>query len=226
MKRHTVLIFVAVVAVGVIALLVAGLIKWDHEGTGTIAEPESIAALVNKAESLSSKYVPPDLTECNVRAVKEIVKEARMLRKEAAHALEAMFEAAEKEGMTLYIESGYRSYEHQTRTYNSVKKARGEEYADKYVAKPGHSEHQTGLAMDITNIDHMDDDHEKQLGTMPEGIWLRDNAHRFGFILRYPEDKVDTTGYNYEPWHFRYVGVNLATALNEAGLTLDEYEMD
>lgn len=190
---------------------------------GTIEDPASVTVFVNKAESLSPSYEPTDLTVCNVRAVKGISGEERMLRREAAIALEEMFRAADDAGMALYIESGYRSFGHQRKSYDSVKQAKGEDYANRYVAIPGHSEHQTGLAMDITNIDHMDDDHEKLLGTMREGIWMRDNAHRFGFILRYPEGKESVTGYAYEPWHFRYVGAGLAMALFDAGLTLDEY---
>lgn len=217
------LIIAATVIVGVAAVLYTVNLNKPQQESGTIEDQESIAVYVSKADSLSAAYIPPDLTVCNVRAVKEIAKDADMLRKEAATALEAMFKAADDVGMTLYIESGYRSYEHQVRTYESVKSAKGEEYADKYVALPGHSEHQTGLAMDITNIDHMDDEHEKLLGTIPEGIWLADNAHLFGFILRYPEGKTDITGYNYEPWHFRYVGVEEATEIFSKGLTLDEY---
>lgn len=189
-----------------------------------VDDPESIAVFVSKADRLPDGYEPPDLSTCKVRGVREIEARESMLREEAARALEKMFAAAEEEeGYTLYMISGYRSFEHQTGTYDRVKAARGEEYANKFIAIPGHSEHQTGLAMDITNIDHMDDDHEKQLGTMPEGIWLRDNAHRFGFILRYPEGKEEITGYSYEPWHFRYVGLELSKEIYTQGLTLDEY---
>ncbi len=215
------LFFLIVTLVGGAFLLATILPKQNNQ---VVEDPESVAVFVNKTAALPDGYEPPDLSLCNVPGVREIEKKESMLREEAARALEKMFAAAkEEQGYTLYMISGYRSFEHQTGTYNSVKKARGEDYANQYIAIPGHSEHQTGLAMDITNIDHMDDDHEKQLGTMPEGIWLRDNAHRFGFILRYPEGKEDITGYNYEPWHFRYVGTDMAAEIFSKGVTLDEY---
>ncbi len=220
-KRGLALFFLILVMGGVV-YLASMLPKQNHNQV--VDDPESVEVFVSKANKLPDGYEPPDLSLCNVPGVREIEKKESMLREEAARALEKMFAAAmDEEGYTLYMISGYRSFEHQTGTYNSVKKAKGEEYANQFIAVPGHSEHQTGLAMDITNIDHMDDDHEKQLGTMPEGIWLRENAHRFGFILRYPEGKEDITGYSYEPWHFRYVGVELATEIYTKGVTLDEY---
>ena len=129
-----------------------------------------------------------------------------------------MKEDAKKEGLTLSVISGFRSYSYQNTIYNKYVKADGQAEADRYSARPGHSEHQTGLAADINKIDY-------NWGKTPEGKWLNDNCYKYGFILRYLEGKESITGYKYEPWHIRYVGVDLATKLYNDGdwITLEEY---
>ena len=112
--------------------------------------------------------------------------------------------------------SGFRSYWDQNYIYNNSVKNYGVEQTDTFSARPGHSEHQTGLAFDIGAID---DD----MGEWPSGIWLAENAHRYGFIIRYPKGKQHITGYKYGPWHVRYLGVNVATKVYNSGLTLEEY---
>lgn len=141
---------------------------------------------------------------------------------EAKGKLEEMLTAAKSEvGKVLVAFSGFRSYEYQDRLYQSDLYNYGEEYTRNYTAKPGYSEHQTGLAFDIGSdsrywADPSFDDTE-------EARWLSDNAHKFGFILRYPEGKEEITGYGYESWHFRYVGLEHAKVIFESGLTLEEY---
>ena len=119
-------------------------------------------------------------------------------------------------GVKLNIASGFRSYEEQEKGYNEYVKEFGEEKTNTFSAKPGHSEHQTGLAIDIC------DDSDNFIGTK-EDTWLKANAYKFGFIIRYPKGKECITGYKYEPWHLRYVGCKHAKKIYESGLTLEEY---
>lgn len=128
----------------------------------------------------------------------------------------ALSAAAAQEGLNIYLSSGFRSYEYQSRIYNNYSSLYGAETADTFSARPGHSEHQTGLAIDVNTID------DSFAGT-PEAIWLAEHAHEYGFIIRYPEGKSHITGYKYEPWHIRYLGVETATAVYNSGLTLEEY---
>lgn len=133
-------------------------------------------------------------------------------------AFEAMQQAAYKEKILLLIVSGFRSYDYQMMLYNRYKKS--DINADRYSAKPGHSEHQTGLAIDLVNTESINIKKFKK-----EFSWLDKNAYKYGFILRYPEGKEEITGYKYEPWHYRYVGKSLAKELYNKGkwITLEEY---
>lgn len=128
----------------------------------------------------------------------------------------ALSAAAAQEGLNIWLASGYRSYDYQSRIYNNYVSIYGSETADTFSARPGHSEHQTGLAIDVNSID------DSFAGT-PEAIWLENHAHEYGFIIRYPKGKESITGYKYEPWHIRYLGVETATAVYNSGLTLEEY---
>jgi len=130
-----------------------------------------------------------------------------------------MFNAAKKEDLTLIINSSFRSFEEQEEVYSEYKTVRGEEYADKIAARPGHSEHQTGMAIDIQTYGSTGATFEE----FDEFKWLQQNAHKYGFILRYPKDKEYLTGYEYESWHYRYVGVEVATYIHENKITFDEY---
>lgn len=131
-------------------------------------------------------------------------------------ALMQMFEAAKAEGVGYWIASGFRSYDRQNRIYNNYVAQDGKAAADRYSARPGHSEHQTGLAFDLNYL-------TQAFGQSREGLWLAENCHKYGFIIRYPEGKEHITGYMYEPWHVRYIGVDMATAVYESGLCLEEY---
>lgn len=213
-----------IIFVGIVVIIAAAWILFsdDIPVKGNIDDEKDTLVLINKEYYLSSNYIPDELVVPDIKTIKNIDDENRM-REDAAKALEALFNAALKDGIVLYLESGYRSYQMQKDIYEYIKQEKGEEYVSKYVGVPGHSEHQTGLSADITNIDHVDDANDKALGKSKEGIWLKDNAHRYGFILRYPEDKTDITGYNYEPWHFRYVGVDAAIKIYEGDNVLEKF---
>lgn len=142
---------------------------------------------------------------------------------EARAAFEQMATDAKALGFDLVAFSGFRSYEYQTTLYNNYVNRDGKEAADRYSARPGHSEHQTGLAFDIGEKTREDLWLTAEFGETPAGKWLADNAYKYGFILRYPEGKEDVTGFMYEAWHFRYLGVEKATEVKQTGLTLEEY---
>lgn len=135
---------------------------------------------------------------------------------ETAEAFAKLQEDAEALGLNIYMGSGYRNYEHQVRDYDSMCAAYGEEYASMVSARAGYSEHQTGYTIDCNTINN-------DFAETPEGQWLAANCHNYGFIVRYPLGKEQITGYDYESWHIRYVGVDAATEIYEQGLTLEEY---
>lgn len=141
----------------------------------------------------------------------------------ARAALNQMLAAAEKEGYVLVAFSGFRSYEYQTDLYNRYVNRDGKDAADRYSARPGYSEHQTGLTFDIGEKGKEDLWLTSEFGETPAGKWLATNAHKYGFILRYPKGKEDVTGYMYESWHFRYLEGDTATKVFNAGVTLEEY---
>ena len=143
--------------------------------------------------------------------------------KEARAAFETMAQDAKNAGFELVAFSTYRSYEYQDTLYNNYVSRDGKENADRYSARPGYSEHQTGLAFDIGEKGKEDLWLTSEFGETDAGKWLVDNAHKYGFILRYPEGKEAITGYMYESWHFRYLGVDLATKVKKSNLTLEEY---
>ncbi|QSX07941.1 M15 family metallopeptidase [Alkalibacter rhizosphaerae] len=188
---------------------------------GVITDFTQIDSLVNKERALPADYVPADLVKLTVPTVLPN-PEINQLRQPASDALNALFEEAKEEGFTLRARSGYRSYSTQDSLYRSSVERNGLEYANKYSAKPGHSEHQTGLTMDIT-ASSVNNQLSDSFGDTSEGMWVAENAHRFGFIIRYPKGKEDITGYNYEPWHLRYVGTSLATEIYQSSLTMEEY---
>lgn len=138
------------------------------------------------------------------------------LLSECARAFNRMKADAASEGLTIWNASGFRSYELQESLYNRYSARDGKAAADRYSARPGHSEHQSGLAIDLNEITNAFKDTR-------EGRWVAANCHRYGFILRYPQGKEAQTGYMYEPWHIRYVGVDTATAIYNSGLCLEEY---
>lgn len=175
--------------------------------------------LVNKYYLLSEDYVPEDLVSVS-QTYSWGELGSQKVREVAYNAFLDMWNAAEQEGYYLMINSSYRSYQDQEAVYNNYKSSSGQKYADSIAARPGSSEHQTGLAIDIFSKTNTN---RNSFTDSPEAKWLEDNAHIYGFILRYPEDKVDITGYNYESWHFRYVGEDIATYIYEHDITFEEY---
>ena len=176
--------------------------------------------LVNKYYYLSEDYVPDDLVSISTKYSWGTAG-SQKVRSEAYDMYIKMHEAAEKEAnIYLMVNSSYREYSSQQRVYNNYKTNHGEEYADKIAARPGFSEHQTGLALDIFSIKNPSQATFKDSDAYE---WLKNNSYKYGSILRYPEGKENITGYNFESWHYRYVGVELAKKIYDSGLTFDEY---
>ena len=186
-----------------------------------IKDPDRIDVLVNKNMWLSKEYIPKELINPKVKFLSDTNPEAMLLRKEAARAIEKLFKKAKKEKHELYAVSGYRSFKRQRDIFKENLKKDGEA-ANKYSARPGQSEHQTGLAIDITceSIDFL---LSKDFQNTKEYEWLCENAYRFGFIIRYLKEKEDVTGYEFEPWHLRYVGEKVAEEIWLNKITLEEF---
>ena len=182
--------------------------------TNIIKNPKDITVLVNKLNQIPDNWVPDDLVK--------VVDSHQKLRQEAAQAYKEFYQAAKSQGINIYSISGYRSNETQTLYWNNQVKVRGEEYASQYSAYPLRSEHQLGLAIDVsykTDGDRLNEDVEKS----PIGKFIVSDGYKYGYILRYPKDKVSITNYGYEPWHIRYVGKALAKKLHQSHMTLEEY---
>ncbi|MGI6329574.1 MAG: M15 family metallopeptidase [Bacilli bacterium] len=179
-----------------------------------IKNPYSLIVLCNKYNKLPKSFIPNNLVKIPILFFKGERNEK--LNKIALTHFIKMAKAAKKENLTLKIISGYRTHQYQTKLYNTIILNKGKEYADKYSARPGFSEHETGLAIDIN-------DTSLSFEESQEFKWLKNNAHCYGFILRYPKDKETITGYNYEPWHYRFLGIKIATIIKKKNLTLEEY---
>lgn len=187
-----------------------------------VDNPNDLLVLVNKENNLLPTYVPEDLVIPNVPFSFQGEDQKKYLRKDAAQALEALIAKAREEGHEILAVSGYRSYERQKSIFLGNVKKHGFTQANTFSALPGQSEHQTGLAMDVSSAS-VNYTLSNSFAETPEGKWLNENAHLFGFIIRYPRDKVQITGYQYEPWHIRYVGMEAATEIKMNNLTLEEY---
>lgn len=193
------------------------------DGRNIIQNPENVMALVNKQFSLPDGYEPSKLMIPDVAfSYGKLDLEKSYLRQDAAQALEKLFTGALNEGVELFAVSGYRSFTRQSQVFEAEVSKVGKEKAVQAVAIPGSSEHQTGLSMDISSRS-ANLELSEEFGETMEGKWLAENAHRYGFILRYPKGKEGITGYKYEPWHFRYVGTEAATVIYEKKWTLEEY---
>lgn len=192
----------------------------------TIVEDDSdMALLVNKFYALPEGYTPSDLVNVDAHACIQGSDyscqdvSVIQLRKEVYDAYLKWCDAAKEENIDIRAIAGYRTYEYQAGLWDYNAATYGEEYADEYYARPGQSEHNSGLSVDITFNDNNFNEIE-----LHEGYdWILNNAHKYGFILRYPEEKVGITMYNYESWHFRYVGVDVATQCYENNWCLEEY---
>ena len=174
----------------------------------------SIDMLVNKHYKLDEDFVPDDLVEFDQEYCNDEVQEGN---REAVVAFKNMYEAAKKEGLGLVINSSYRSYQDQENICNTFKDLYGEGYVTKYVALPGFSEHQTGLAFDIGSTS------SKVFAESKEYEWMKDNAYKYGFILRFTKSNAYITGFRSEPWHYRYVGKKIAKYIYENDISFEEY---
>lgn len=183
-----------------------------------IKNPDKLDVLVNKNNQLPKDYIPNNLEVLDVK----YAYENKYLQREAKEMFEALSLDASLIGYRIVATSTYRTYDYQNDLYNFYVKDKGLEYADKCSARPGHSEHQTGLAVDVEGSNASYDDFEEAI----EFNWMKENAHKYGFILRYPKGKEKITGFKYEPWHYRYVGKEIATIIYNKNITLEEYTRD
>ena len=188
---------------------------YDHDIDTDISKDYLL--LVNKYYHLGNDYVPDDLVNINN---KYYYGDGHQIRKAAYDAFIDMWNQANMEGIYFIINSGYRSFEDQQEVYDFYKNNYGTTYADSIAARPGYSEHQTGLSIDIFSTEYTTTEAFKN-STHYE--WLVNNAYKYGFIQRYQSDTEDVTGFTEEAWHWRYVGVEAATYLHEHDITFDEY---
>ena len=171
--------------------------------------------LVNKYNYLTEDYIPENLEPIDIA----YARSGMQLVREAKEAFETLSEDAKKEGMNIIAMSSYRSYDYQVNLYDNYVATDGKEAADTYSARAGYSEHQTGLAVDVYNkvLPYTSFEETEEFN------WMQENAYKYGFILRFPKDKVNITGYQYESWHYRYVGKEAAKYIHNHDLTLEEY---
>ena len=186
-----------------------------YENATTIEQPYELLVLVNKYHLLPEGFKQYNLVNMDSEFTIKDGKEY-LLEKGAYERFILMAEAAEKDGVSLKVVSAYRTEDYQRNLYNRRAKADGTEAADNYTARPGSSEHQTGLAVDINST-------EESFELSAAFKWLQEHAHEYGFIMRDPRGKEWITGYLYEPWHYRYVGADVAKTVRDEGITYEEY---
>jgi len=192
---------------------VSGLLGYPPREADRILDP------VSKSHSLPRDYEPPDLVEITGAPV---IRPGLRLRAVAHEALNRMASDARRQGLAIFVVSPYRSYEEQAAIFAAAARARGEAEANRFSARAGQSEHQLGTAIDFSTPS-LQYGLVEAFAATPEGRWLQDNAHHYGFALSYPEGKEAVTGYAYEPWHFRYIGESAAADLRRRGITLVQY---
>ncbi len=189
--------------------------KKQYEDMHETINLNKINILVNKHNYLKEDYVPENLKSLSSTYALSNMK----MVEEAANAFESLSKDASKENYKVIAMSTYRSYEYQVDLYNKYVKSDGKEAADTYSGRPGNSEHQTGLAVDVYNQTETYTNFEKT----KEYNWMQENAYKYGFILRFPKDKENETGYEFESWHYRYVGKEIAKYIHKHNITLEEY---
>jgi len=186
----------------------------------SIDDPASLWVVSDKLRPLNPvDWTPPDIIDVPVKS-----QNPPRMRQVAGDALVAMFAASVAEGAgEMQVQSAWRSYDTQVSVYAGWVSSLGQKQADAQSARPGHSEHQTGLSVDISPVP-LSCALDACFGATPQGEWLAENAWRFGYLLRYPEDKTPITGFTYEPWHFRFIGATLSTEMHNEGITtLEEF---
>ena len=198
----------------IVAYVNANVDKGFYQHIEVVQNPNDISVLLNKNFILPAGFAPSDL---------EAIGGGHRLRSEAAGMYNAMRAEMRDNGLNIYVRSSYRNHRSQTNSYNAVLRRSGRAAADRQVARPGHSEHQLGLSVDLAHRART----TGSLGSMgfsssSEYTWLVENGHRYGFILRYPNGYTDIHGFIYEPWHWRYVGVEIATVMKNEGISVFE----
>ena len=176
---------------------------------------KDILMLVNKYNYLEREYVPENLVDVSSK----YAFKGNKIRQDVLQAFINMADKANEEDIVIVMNSSYRDYGIQENLWQARKISSGVAKADQYAARAGYSEHQSGLAIDIAQYNSKEDDFENT----PAFTWLKEHAHEYGFILRYPKDKENITGYSYEAWHYRYVGEEVAKKIYEENITFDEY---
>ena len=199
----------------VVSIVNANMDKEIYTDIKTVFQNDNLV-IVNRFYKLESAAKPNDLKNVSV----QYAYDGHMLKEEANAAYVKMAKAAKNNGITLIANVSYRSYEDQENTYNNFRARYGQSKADELAARAGHSEHQTGLALNITTRLK---EGETGFEDTEAYTWLLNNANKYGFILRYPEGKEDITGFTFEPGHFRYVGIDIATQIYNENITFDEY---
>ncbi|WP_408011542.1 D-alanyl-D-alanine carboxypeptidase family protein [Pseudalkalibacillus sp. A8] len=197
-------------------------VEVNADGEKIVTNVMDPLVLVNKERNLPADFVPETLTVPDIPFAFEGDHPKKQMQQVAAEAIEDMFDQADKDDIPLLAQSGYRSYSTQKAIFASNAESNGQEEANKYSARAGQSEHQTGLTMDVTSPE-VSFQLIEEFGETTAGKWVKDNAHKYGFIIRYPKGKEGITGYQYEPWHLRYVGKEHAARIHEKNLTLEEY---
>jgi len=187
---------------------------YDSNIINTISYTDNDLVLINKYNKIAANYSPKLVTISSTYATKTL-----QATNDTVSAFEKLCSDASKENLTIRAVSAYRTYAYQENLYNKYVAQDGKSDADKYSARPGFSEHHTGLAIDVMGGTTV----YTKFDTTSEYTWLSKNAHLYGFIIRYQKDKTDITGYKYEPWHIRYVGVTVATYIYEHNISFDEY---
>lgn len=194
--------------------------EMEREPAPAQESPDSVQVLVNKHNPLNPRdYTPDDLR--TVDAPHEFADAP--LREEAAAAYEELHAAAAEEGIDLWATTAYRDGDFQKTLYEQRRLEDGPEAADRVSARPGHSEHQTGLAVDVADLQDRECYLRPCFGDSEQGQWLADHSHESGFVIRYPEGAEEITGFAYEPWHLRYLGTETAHEVHASGLTLEEF---
>ena len=216
--RYTLIIFIFF---GIITLLKTKKDNIDtieytfYENSKQVTNLNKIDILVNKDNYLPNDYVPDNLVE----VTDNYDYTGKLLVKEAFDNYKEMKKDLENNNLKLRIISAFRSYQYQLELYGKYKEKDGEELADTYSARAGYSEHQTGLSIDVDNTKVYYEDFENT----EEFKWMQENSYKYGYILRYPKDKEDITGYKYESWHYRYVGKKIAKYIHDNNICLEEY---
>lgn len=194
---------------------------WDERKEEVLPDGDDLLTLIDKYYGLAYTYEPIDLVDLSEYGIVS-TNGSKLLRKVLIEDLEKLMDDAQKDGVYLYVLSAYRSYNTQLNLYNQTLNKEGEEYTLKYAAVPGHSEHQLGTAIDFTSSEMLEGKY-KDFKRTKASEWLSENANKYGFVMSYPLKSYEQNGFNHEPWHYRYVGINSANKIKESGKIPIEY---